>query len=85
MHIHIHLSAISGWNCKLENRTTRKKKNGGRARTDNKHGGEGRVTKPWEKPVEEAAGSITSRCSGNEPALLPIVIGEKRESSGNRA
>ena len=25
MHMHIHLSAISGWNCKLENRTTRKK------------------------------------------------------------
>lgn len=30
MHMHIHLSAISGWNCKLENRTTRKKTEQGR-------------------------------------------------------
>ena len=46
IHMHIHLSAISGWNCKLEHRITRKT-NGARSRTDNKHGGEGRVTKLW--------------------------------------
>ena len=30
-------------------------------------------------------GSITSRCSGKEPALLPERVDQTRESGGNRA
>ena len=36
---------------------------------------------PW---LRMPVGSITSRCSGNEPALLGRTAREDRESSGNR-
>ena len=61
IHMYIHLSAISGWNCKLENRTTRKT-NGARSRTDDKHGSEGRVTKLWE--------TLWRRLHGRSPAAV---------------